>query len=94
LKLQLPTTQDSKPSEEPSVSNLQDAIAELDIKVPAANESQNTSSKTLDLLDLWLDAKDTVNNWCVARIIDHDLATNRIFIHFDGWSSRYDQVSA
>jgi hypothetical protein len=44
-------------------------------------------------MDLFLDAKDSVNNWCVARIIDHDLQNYKIKIHFDGWSPRYDEVS-
>jgi hypothetical protein len=35
---------------------------------------------------MYIDAKDSVNNWCVARIIDHDIRNNRIYIHFDGWS--------
>ena len=33
-----------------------------------------------------------MNNWCVARIIDHDIRNSRILIHFDGWSSRYDET--
>lgn len=28
----------------------------------------------------------------MARIIDHDVATQRIKIHFEGWSNRYDEV--
>ena len=47
----------------------------------------------MDLLDVYVDAKDSVNNWCVARIIDHDIQNYKITIHFDGWSSRYDEVS-
>ena len=41
---------------------------------------------------MYIDAKDSVNNWCVAKIIDHDLQHNRIQIHFDGWSQRYDEM--
>ena len=47
----------------------------------------------MDLLDVYVDAKDSVNNWCVARITDHDIQNYKITIHFDGWSSRYDEVS-
>jgi hypothetical protein len=52
------------------------------------------TTKVLDLLDIYLDAKDSVNNWCVAKIFDSDLANHRITLHFDGWSSRYDEVSS
>ena len=47
----------------------------------------------MDLLDCYLDAKDSVNNWCVAKIIEHDIPNGRVTIHFDGWSNRYDEVS-
>ena len=57
------------------------------------DQQANNTQKTLDLLDLYVDAKDSVNNWCVARIIDHKLQAGRITIHFDGWSPRYDEVS-
>jgi hypothetical protein len=56
------------------------------------SELNQQSKKTLDLLDVYIDAKDSVNNWCVAKIIDHDLINNRISIHFDGWSARYDET--
>lgn len=55
------------------------------------DQQANNTQKTLDLLDLYVDAKDSVNNWCVARIIDHKLQAGRITIHFDGWSPRYDE---
>jgi len=52
------------------------------------------SPEGLDYLamDYYVDAKDQVNNWCVAQIneVMHD--KNSIKIHFDGWSSRYDVV--
>jgi len=54
---------------------------------------QNISFEISDLLDVYVDAKDSVNNWCVAKITDLDLANNRISIHFEGWSARYDEVS-
>lgn len=49
--------------------------------------------KPMDLMDMYIDAKDQVNNWCVAKIIDQDLINLKINIHFDGWSSKYDEVS-
>lgn len=62
---------------------------------PQEPSTQDTafSSKTLDLLDLYVDAKDSVNNWCIAKIIDHDLPHYKISVHFDGWSGKYDDVS-
>lgn len=41
---------------------------------------------------MYLDAKDSVNNWCVAKIVDHDMANNRIMIHYDGWSQKFDET--
>lgn len=41
----------------------------------------------------WLiDAKDTVDNWCVANVLK---ATDTdIRINYDGWSEKYDDVLA
>lgn len=41
-------------------------------------------------VDTYVDAKDTVNNWCVAIVkgINHDERTVRV--GFEGWSSKYD----
>lgn len=47
----------------------------------------------MDLLDMYVDGKDSVNNWCMAKIIEYDLETHRLTLHFDGWSTRYDEVS-
>lgn len=44
-------------------------------------------------LDSYVDAKDTVNHWCVAQICDIDEEKNLVKIHFDGWTNRYDEVS-
>lgn len=39
----------------------------------------------------WLiDALDTVNTWCVARVID--CSNGSVHVNFDGWSSKYDEV--
>jgi hypothetical protein len=39
----------------------------------------------------WLiDAKDTVDNWCVATVLKTDSYEAKV--NFDGWSSRYDEV--
>ena len=37
-----------------------------------------------------IDARDTVNNWCVAEVIK--VEGNEVLVNFDGWSSKYDEV--
>ena len=44
-------------------------------------------------LNTYIDAKDTVNHWCVGQIVDIDEDKNTLKVHFEGWSSRYDEVS-
>ena len=44
-------------------------------------------------LNTFLDVKDTVNHWCVGQIVDIDEEKNMVKVHFEGWSSRYDEVS-
>jgi hypothetical protein len=56
---------------------------------PISNEEMFLG-KPLELLDMYIDAKDTLNKWCVAKITDCDMAAGRIKLHFDGWSTRYD----
>lgn len=43
-------------------------------------------------LNDYIDAKDTVNHWCVGEVCDVDPDKNMIKIHFEGWTSRYDEV--
>ena len=40
----------------------------------------------------FIDAKDTVNNWCVAIIEKLDHETSEVSVHFEGWSKKYDEV--
>jgi len=56
------------------------------------DQQANNTQKTLDLLDVYIDAKDSVNNWCVAKIIDHDIQNHKLQLHFDGWSTKYDET--
>jgi hypothetical protein len=41
-------------------------------------------------VDTYVDAKDSINNWCVAIVknINHEEKTIRL--SFEGWSSKYD----
>ena len=38
----------------------------------------------------FLDAKDEVNNWCVAQIVDHGIDSGLLKLSFEGWSQKYD----
>lgn len=40
----------------------------------------------------FIDAKDTVNSWCVARVVELDTERNRILVNYDGWSKNYNNV--
>jgi len=44
-------------------------------------------------IDSYIDAKDQVNHWCVAQVCDIDNEKGMVKIHFEGWGSRYDEVS-
>lgn len=39
----------------------------------------------------FIDAQDTVNTWCLAKVVEVDQKMLRI--HYDGWSSKWDIVS-
>ena len=43
-------------------------------------------------IDAYVDAKDTVNHWCVGQISDVDEEKNAVKLHFEGWTMRYDEV--
>lgn len=38
----------------------------------------------------WIDAQDTVNAWCLAKIMQ--IENRSVNVHFDGWSNRWDVV--
>ena len=38
----------------------------------------------------YIDAKDTVNSWCVAVI--KEITETRITLGFDGWSNKWDET--
>lgn len=39
----------------------------------------------------FIDAMDTVNQWCLAEIVN--VENRNLTIHYDGWSSKWDCVS-
>ena len=50
------------------------------------------SSRDLLTASNYVDAKDSVNNWCAAQIIEENVDQGTIKIHFEGWSDRHDVV--
>lgn len=44
-------------------------------------------------LNQYIDTKDTVNHWCVGEVSDINDENNQVKIHFEGWTTRYDEVS-
>lgn len=43
------------------------------------------------VLGQWVDCKDTVNQWLEATVLQVDNDNNRVFIHYNGWPSRWDE---
>ena len=41
-------------------------------------------------LGRFIDAKDSVQSWCVARVLKIDDKSGRVQVNYDGWSSTYD----
>ena len=39
-----------------------------------------------------MDAKDTVNNWCVGQVVEENIDAGTVKVHFEGWSDRHDAV--
>ena len=39
-----------------------------------------------------MDAKDEVNNWCVAEIVDENIDNGVVKLSFEGWSSKHDTI--
>ena len=38
---------------------------------------------------MWLDAKDTIDQWLEAQITD--IRENQVFVHYNGWGVRWDE---
>ncbi len=45
------------------------------------------------LKDSYVDCKDSVNSWCLARILERCDDDHTLKINFDGWSHRWDEAS-
>ena len=40
---------------------------------------------------LWVDVKDTVDQWLEAQILDVNLLNSQVFVHYNGWPNRWDE---
>jgi len=52
--------------------------------------------KSVSILDFfqvgcYIDAQDSVNNWCVGQVIEVSKQTQSIKVKFDGWSSKWNE---
>ena len=50
------------------------------------------SSRELLTTHTYVDAKDTVNNWCVGQVVEENIDAGTVKVHFEGWSDRHDAV--
>jgi len=41
-------------------------------------------------VDTYVDAKDSINNWCVGQVKNVNPADKTVQINFEGWSTKYD----
>eukprot|EP01031_Cornospumella_fuschlensis_P036598 gene36598-44397_t len=39
----------------------------------------------------WVDVKDTVSQWLEATVLQVDMLTRRVFVHYNGWPVRWDE---
>ena len=40
---------------------------------------------------MWIDVKDTIDQWLEAEVLDVDKNNKRILVHYNGWGSRWDE---
>lgn len=41
-------------------------------------------------LGMLVDARDTQERWCEAKIVDLNAKKREVFVHYVGWNARYD----
>lgn len=64
----------------------------------ASQQKKDKPKKKYDPIDYYLkdtfiDCKDSVNSWCLGRIIDRNDKERILNINFDGWSNKWNEVS-
>ena len=50
------------------------------------------SARELLTVTQFVDAKDQVNNWCVAQVSEESVDNGTVKLHFEGWSERHDVI--
>lgn len=48
----------------------------------------------MSILDMFVDAKDNMNNWCVAKILEYDPQLQQILLSFDTWSMKANEQNS
>jgi len=61
-------------------------------KFEVARNWSLVSSRELLTVTSYVDAKDTVNNWCVGQIVEEYVDNGTVKVHFEGWSERHDVI--
>uniref|UniRef100_A0A7S2GNI3 Ubiquitin-like domain-containing protein n=1 Tax=Octactis speculum TaxID=3111310 RepID=A0A7S2GNI3_9STRA len=56
-----------------------------------ASKSVDAAQKCAFFTGQWLDAKDTVNQWLEATVMDVNAERAEILIHYNGWPTRWDE---
>jgi hypothetical protein len=67
---------------------------------PQASSEGGTEPPAMDVIrkldditvGVRVEAKDCYGKWFCAKVVEKDEETEEIVIHFDGWSSRYDEL--
>jgi hypothetical protein len=72
---------------------------EVSITIPTKDVPKTKQKKKYDITDdllegSYIDAKDSVQSWCLAQIIERCDSDSTIKINFDGWSHKWDEVVA
>ncbi len=70
---------------------------ESEQNISTNDRQQKKTKKKYDPIDYYvensfIDCKDSVNSWCLARIIERDDRDSTLKVNFDGWSHRWDEV--
>lgn len=62
---------------------------------PSENPQNYTNLQQFSLkgrkfeIGMWIDAKDTIDQWLEAQVMD--LRDNQVFVHYNGWGVRWDE---
>ena len=69
----------------------------MQIENPADSESLPLKRSRLDIRDflakgVLIDAKDSMNNWCVATVIELRPKEERLWVRYDGWAAKWNEV--